>query len=70
MAQELDPLDVKSLGGESEDIQLKEPKACKHKFIYNTPGEIVCGKCHAGFFIRGDEHLKDGHLYKSGKKII
>ena len=70
MGTKLDPLNVKSLGVESEDIVLKEPKVCNHIFSYYKAGEILCRKCNMGFFIQADEHLENGHLYKSGKKII
>ena len=70
MEGKLSPLDAKSLGGESEEIIIKEKLPCFHKFAYKTAGEIVCVKCNAGFFIQGDEHLKGGHLFKGSKKII
>lgn len=70
MVGKLSPLNAKKLKGESEEITVKEKLPCFHKFSYRTAGEIVCMKCNAGFFIQGDEELRNGHLYKSGKRII
>ncbi len=64
------PLDVKALGGEVEEIELKEKVPCYHKFAYKTAGEVICVKCNVGFFIQGDEELRHGHLYKGSIKII
>ena len=70
MAQRLEPLNAKRLGGESEDIKVKEVPSCQHYFIYKTAGEIVCRKCDAGMFIRGDEEVKNGRLYSGGKLVV
>lgn len=68
--KQLDPLDGKTLGGESQDITVREKLPCFHKFANRTAGEIVCVKCNVGFFIQGDEHLEHGHLFKKGRRII
>jgi hypothetical protein len=67
---DLDPLNVKALGGEVEEITLNEKLPCSHKFSYRTAGEVVCVRCNVGFFIQGDEELRHGHLFKGNKKII
>jgi hypothetical protein len=70
MGAKLNPLNVKTLGGESEDIELKDKIPCFHKFAYKSGWEIICVKCNVGFFIQGDEELRHGHLYKGNEKIV
>ena len=67
----LDPLNAKELKGTRENIEVKQKSPCDHDFTYGEiAGEILCKKCHAGFFIRGAEHLKDGHLYRGSKRMF
>jgi hypothetical protein len=70
MVAKLDPLNAKELKGEVEEIIVKEKLPCFHKFTYKEAGEIICIKCNMGFYIQGDEHLKNGHLFKGDKRII
>lgn len=70
MAAKLPPLNARSLNGESETIVLKDRVPCEHEFAYRKANEVICSKCHAGFFLSGDEHLKDGHLFKGSKRIL
>lgn len=71
MVAKLPPLNIKSLGdADQEDIELKERPKCQHRFIYRKATEVGCIKCHMGFFIGGNDILKDGHLYLGGKLVI
>jgi hypothetical protein len=67
---DLKPLNAKELGGESEEITIREKLPCFHKFAYKTAGEIICIRCNMGLFIQGNEKLVKGHLFKGSKRIL
>jgi len=67
--KKLDPLDIKSLGGESQDIKLEPPTKCNHFFEYVTAQEIMCKHCYTGYTVDRKDYLKNGHLYH-GKDLV
>jgi hypothetical protein len=73
MVQKLSPLTEKqrlSLGGESEDIELKPKGRCDHYFEMRSGREIICRKCNVGYYITYGDKVKDGHLFKNDKLIL
>ena len=72
MGQRFGKLDKKSLGEDTEYIEIevgKKPR-CKHFFEYMSATEIKCQMCHIGYFVSGQERLENGHLYQGDKKAL
>ena len=55
---------------DTNQIPIREPKACNHKFIRKSGSEIECEICHIGFFITPEFELKDKHIYKDKQLVI
>ena len=64
--------DVKELDAVKETHNMDERRSLtdhEHKFTLRTGNNIQC-VCGWGLFLDSEDKLKDGHLYRNGKKIV
>lgn len=54
-----------------ELYHIKPAPACAdHQFTHQGAMEVKCATCPIGFYLSGDEAVRDGHIYRGDQLLI